>query len=76
MTLFIYVDRRWKINRSRRNSDDRSFSPFTNGLTPDAAVNEVQRMEKGDRRIDRILITTNLNVDVFGIRTHDSSFVF
>jgi hypothetical protein len=33
-------------------------------------------MEKGDRRIDRIVIAANLNVDVFRIRVHDSSVVF
>jgi hypothetical protein len=43
----------WNIDRTGRNSDHRSFSTFTNGLTSDASVDEVQGMEKGDREAQR-----------------------
>jgi hypothetical protein len=74
---YPFIDRGYlNINRPSSNSDDRSLSPFPNGLTPDAAINEVQRMEKGDRSIDSIVLTTDLDRDVFCIRAHDSSVVF
>jgi hypothetical protein len=64
------------FDRTSRYPNDRSVSAFTNGLTPDATVDDVEGVEEGDRRIDRIGIATNLEVDVFGIRIHDSSVFF
>jgi hypothetical protein len=64
------------FNGPSGDPDDRSVSAFTNGLAPDAAVDEVEGVEEGDRRIDGIRIATNLEMDVFGIRIHDSSVFF
>jgi hypothetical protein len=60
------------LDRPSRYPDDRSLPAFANCLTPDAAVNKVQRMEQSDRSIHGIGITTDLDLDVFSIRHYVS----
>jgi hypothetical protein len=64
------------FNGPSGDPDDRSVSAFTNGLAPDAAVDEVECVEEGDRGIDGIGIATDLEVDMFNICGHDSSVFF
>jgi hypothetical protein len=53
------------LDRSSGDSNEGFLSSFLNGLTPDAAVDEVQRVKDGDRCIDRIIVTTDLELDLF-----------
>jgi hypothetical protein len=52
-------------DRSRCDSDNGRLPPFTNGLAPDAAVDEIEVMQKFDRFVYGIGIATDLEFDVF-----------
>lgn len=61
------LDRCRDINRTGCDSDTGVLASFSDGITPDAAVDEIEVMEEGDRGIYRVVIAADGEFDVFSV---------